>query len=84
MAKTANLETREQRAKLKPQHEPYWRTVERGMAIGYRRAGSGAGVWYVREHRGGSYTKRRVALARTIHEGAGFQDHACKFGGVGA
>jgi len=61
MAKTANLETREQRAKLKPRHEPYWRTVSRGAAIGYRRS-AGPGTWYVREHRPQGYVKRALAL----------------------
>lgn len=62
MSKAANLETREQRAKLKPRHEPYWRQVSRGLAIGYRKA-AGPPAWYVREHRAQGYVKRALALA---------------------
>lgn len=62
MSKAAILETREQRAKLKPRHEPYWRNVERGLAIGYRKA-IGPPAWYVREHRPQGYVKRTLALA---------------------
>jgi integrase len=62
MSKAANLETREQRAKLKSRHEPYWRQVQRGLAIGYRKA-SGPPAWYVREHRPQGYVKRTLALA---------------------
>lgn len=62
MAKAATLETREQRAKLKPRHEPYWRPVSRGLAIGYRKA-HGPPAWYVREHRPQGYVKRSLALA---------------------
>lgn len=63
MAKTATLETREGRAKLRARHEPYWRTVSRGLAIGYRKASAAAGTWYVREHRPSGYVKRTLALA---------------------
>ena len=63
MRKAAVLETREGRAKLRPRHEPYWRTVSRGLAIGYRRAGAAAGTWYVREHRPSGYVKRTLAAA---------------------
>ena len=31
------LDTREARSKLKPQGKPYWRTIERGLHLGYRR-----------------------------------------------
>ena len=61
MRKAVTLETREQRAKLKSRHEPYWRSVSRGLSIGYRKAG--AGTWYVREHRPSGYVKRTLAAA---------------------
>lgn len=65
MARVAALETREQRAKLRARHEPYWRVVERGKAIGYRKAGS-AGVWHVREHGPHGYVKRRLGVADDV------------------
>jgi len=58
MRKAVTLETREGRAKLKKKHEPYWRAVSRGLAIGYRK-----GTWYVREHRASGYVKRTLAAA---------------------
>lgn len=56
MAKAVTLETREQRAKLRPHHEPYWRSVGRGLAIGYRKGPANA-EWYVRRYADGQYVK---------------------------
>lgn len=45
------LDTRTARLALKPQREPYWRTVQEGRAIGYRRlAGGRAGTWIARHY----------------------------------
>ncbi len=57
MSKSERLETREGRKKLAMRHEPYWRSVGRGVAIGYRKAEQGA-AWYVRRHHGSGYHKR--------------------------
>ena len=51
------LETREQRRKLAPAHEPYWRSVSRGLALGYRKSPEG-GQWYLRRYAGRGYHKR--------------------------
>jgi len=45
--KDANLDTRAARSRLKPRHEPYWRAIEPGRSIGYRKGDRG-GVWKAR------------------------------------
>ncbi len=43
------LDTRTARLKLAPRREPYWRNIQDGRAIGYRRVASGkAGNWIAR------------------------------------
>lgn len=52
MARTvrdANLESRAARERLKPAHEPYWRTIDQGAHIGYRKGARG-GSWIARFH----------------------------------
>ncbi len=44
------LDTRAARSKLKPQREPYWRAIDRGAHLGYRKGKTG-GFWIGR-HRG--------------------------------
>ena len=62
MSKAVRLETREQRAKLRPRHEPYWRTVTRGAALGYRK-GPVTAEWYTRRFAGGQYVKGTLGQA---------------------
>ena len=53
--KVANtvLDSRGARRKLKSRGRPYYRAVERGLHIGYRRAGRGtAGTWSARLYLG--------------------------------
>src|SRR5262249_9651562 len=55
MARTvrdANLETRTARLRLAIRSEPYWRGLEKGFALGYRRPGRG-GTGLARRPRGG-------------------------------
>lgn len=53
MSKAVTLETREQREKLRPRHDPYWRSISRGLAIGYRKGTANtSSQWYVRRYRG--------------------------------
>jgi integrase len=45
------LDTRTARLRLTPRREPYWRTIQEGRAIGYRRAAGGrAGTWIARHY----------------------------------
>jgi integrase len=60
----APLTTRAARERLAPRHQPYWRGIEAGAAIGYRKGATG-GVWLVRmadPTAGGGY--RQAALGR--------------------
>ena len=60
----APLTTRAARERLAARHQPYWRGIEGGAALGYRK-GTRAGVWLVRladPIAGGGY--RQAALGR--------------------
>ena len=53
----ANLETRKARNRLAVRHKPYFRLIEPGLHIGYRKLPSGPGTWQVRRYAGaGGYT----------------------------
>ena len=58
----ARIETRESRRRLKPRKEPYWRTVHKGLAIGYYR-GVRTGSWNVRRIIDGRKVYQRIATA---------------------
>jgi integrase len=49
-ARDQRLDTRTTRLKLKPRREPYWRNIQEGRAIGYRRIGGKAGTWIARHY----------------------------------
>ena len=50
-ARDERLDTRTARLKLSPRAEPYWRNIQEGRAIGYRRlAGGKAGTWIARHY----------------------------------
>lgn len=70
MQRSVRLETREARRRLPPQHEPYWRTVSRGVALGYRKTDQG-GAWYVRRFNGGGYHKRAIGETDDTHPADG-------------
>jgi integrase len=60
----ARLESRDARARL-PQtgdRNGYWRTIERGLSLGYYKGRSG-GTWFVRRYSHGKLVKARLALA---------------------
>src|SRR3954468_4687272 len=42
------IEGRSRRLRLEARKEPYWCTIERGLAVGYHRPVSGAGTWWAR------------------------------------
>lgn len=50
-ARDERLNTRTARLALKPRSEPYWRSIQEGQAVGYRRlAGGKAGSWIARHY----------------------------------
>src|SRR5262245_37129898 len=50
--KDSQLDTREARGRLKARGKPYWRLIERGLHLGYRRLKGRAGTWCARHYVG--------------------------------
>ena len=58
----ATLENRTARSRLRVRHKPYFRLIEPGLHLGYRKLVSGPGTWIVRRYLGGgNYTVRNLA-----------------------
>jgi integrase len=58
------LETRTARGRLKVAHKPYFRLIEPGLHLGYRRLANGPGTWVVRRYSGGGkYTVKNLTTA---------------------
>jgi integrase len=52
----SNLETRTARSRLQARHKPYFRLIEPGLHLGYRKIANGPGTWIVRRYAGnGNY-----------------------------
>jgi integrase len=67
MARTirdALLDSRTARSKLKARGKPYWRGLEPGLHLGYRRPTTGAGKWLARHYVGDqAYEVETIAVA---------------------
>jgi integrase len=64
MVRDTRLETRTGRSRLEARGKPYWRLVEPGLHIGYRRLERGGGKWLARYYEGAqSHTEETIALA---------------------
>jgi integrase len=50
--KDRELDSRAAREKLKARGKPYWRTIEQGVHLGYRRLRGKAGTWWSRHYLG--------------------------------
>jgi hypothetical protein len=74
MARTvrdANLETRTARLRLPIRSEPYWRGLEKGFALGYRRRARG-GTWLARRRdEAGGYAEHRLGTTDDLQEADG-------------
>src|SRR5947208_13098611 len=74
MARTVRettLATRSARLRLPVQSKPYWRVIEQGLHLGYRRRGTG-GTWIARrrdEH--GIYREIKIGLADDLQDADG-------------
>ena len=72
MARTVrdtNLESRAARLRLQIRRKPYWRVLESGLHLGYRRTQSGSGSWIARRFLGaGSYSEEKVGVADDFQE----------------
>ena len=60
----ARLLSKTARAGLKPGRKPYYRLIERGVSLGYRKPKSGPGTWVVRRYVGNdSYSVKNLTTA---------------------
>src|SRR3974377_590867 len=71
MARTvreATLATRSARLRLAVAEKPYWRVIEQGLHLGYRRRATG-GTWIARRRNDqGAYRERKLALADDLQD----------------
>jgi hypothetical protein len=71
-----NLETRTARLRLVTRRKPYWRVLETGLHLGYRRLKEGSGSWVARRFVGdGRYLETRLSAADDFQEGDGDTVH---------
>ncbi len=67
MARTVRdtaLETRAARLRLAPRDKPFWKTIENGLHLGYRRTKKGGGSWLARLYLGeGRYAVEKIGTA---------------------
>jgi integrase len=74
MARTvrdAKLDTRAARLRLQVRPEPYWRSLERGLALGYRRRANG-GTWLARRRPAtGGYVEHKIATTDDLQDADG-------------
>ncbi len=66
--KDATLDSRDARRKLKPRRKPYYRQIERGLHLGYRRlTGGTGGTWVARHYVGDqNYQIQKIAIADDV------------------
>jgi hypothetical protein len=67
-----NLDSKDARRKLQPRGKPYWRSVERGLHLGYRRLREGAGPWIARRYVGAQrYDEQAIGIADDLSDADG-------------
>jgi integrase len=75
MARTVrdtNLETRAARSRLAARGKPYWRVLESGLHLGYRRTKVGGGSWVARRFLGeGHYAEKGLGVADDLQDADG-------------
>lgn len=65
----AVLESREARGKLKPRAKPYWRAIDRGLHLGYRKLKGRSGSWCIRLYLGNQkYAIEALAVADDLSD----------------
>jgi integrase len=66
------LDSREARSKLNARGKPYFRAVERGLHLGYRKLKDGAGTWVIRRYLGEqNYEVERLGAADDLSDADG-------------
>jgi integrase len=72
-----NLETRGARLRLDARGKPYWRTIESGLHVGYRRVKEGGGSWVARRFIGeGRYSETKLGVADDLQDADGVSVHS--------
>jgi integrase len=66
----AKLGSRTARAELKPSGKPYWRALDPGLHLGYRKGKTG-GKWVMRRYLGGKYAVETLGTADDKADGDG-------------
>ena len=67
-----NLETLTARRKLTPRRKPYWRVLETGLHLGYRRTKEGGGSWVARRFAGDhKYLETKLGVADDLQDADG-------------
>src|SRR5215470_11530649 len=71
--KDATLDSKDARRRLKIRGKPYYRQIERGLHLGYRRLGhSAAGTWVARHYIGKqSYEVEKIGIADDVGDADG-------------
>jgi integrase len=70
--KDKELDTREARGKLKARGKPYYRAIERGLHLGYRKLKGQAGTWLARHYLGKqAYEVERIGTAEDLSDADG-------------
>lgn len=63
------LDSREARRKLEARDRCYWRTIERGLHLGYRRINNAAGTWWARHYLGNrQYETEKLGIADDLSD----------------
>jgi integrase len=66
------LDSREARTKLRPRGKVYWRGIERGLHLGYRRLKGKAGTWWARHYLGAqTYEVESLGIADDLSDADG-------------
>jgi Phage integrase, N-terminal SAM-like domain len=67
-----NLDSRDARRRLTPRAKPYWRSIEKGLHLGYRRRDGAAGPWIARHYVGDqSYQETAIGIADDLSDADG-------------
>jgi integrase len=70
--KDSTLDSRTARTRLEPRGKPYYRQIDPGLHLGYRRLAGGVGKWVVRLYQGEQdYTTETIATADDMSDANG-------------
>src|SRR5262245_14997420 len=70
--KDSTLDSRTARTRLEPRGKPYYRQIDPGLHLGYRRLAGGVGKWVVRLYQGEEeYTTETIAIADDMSDANG-------------